>query len=86
MKLSEIDAQIAKLQEQRVKALAEQREAELAKNFDEAREIIANLAPTLQKLFDLGYCPPRLKEALTDSQGKFNPGMYIKRPKAPREA
>lgn len=85
MKLSEIDAKIAELQKQREKALAEEREAEMAKNFDEAREIISNLAPTLQKLYDLGYCPPRLKEALSDSTGKFNPGMYIKRPKSPRE-
>ncbi|RWB08738.1 MAG: hypothetical protein EOQ39_19005 [Mesorhizobium sp.] len=85
MKLSEIDAKIAELQSQRAKALAEEREAEMAKNFDEAREIITNLAPTLQKLFDMGYCPPRLKEALTDATGKFNPGMYIKRPKGPRE-
>lgn len=86
MKLDEIDKKIAELQSLRAKAQAEEREAELAKNFDEAREIITGLAGTLQKLYDLGYCPPRLKDALTDATGKFNPGMYIKRPKGPREA
>lgn len=83
MALDEIDAEIARLQGLRGEA---ERQAELAKvqvNYNEAVQLTTTLVDTLRRLAELGYMPPKLMQALSDQQGKFNPGMYIKKPKAP---
>lgn len=84
MDVKQIDAEIAKLQNLRLKAEAEERAKALEANFEEAKKILGDLVPTLNRLQELGYMPPRLLTALSDGTGKWNPGMYIKRPKAPR--
>jgi hypothetical protein len=83
MELREIDAKITELLA--MKAEAERREAEKReqKDFDEALEIFPRLVDDLRRLDELGYLPARLADALTDSSGKVNPGLYIKRPRAP---
>lgn len=86
MELKEIEKEIARLEALKQEALKQEEEKQLQARFEEAREILGRLVEDCQKIYELGYCPPRLLEALKDGNGKFNPGMYIKRPKAPREA
>jgi len=81
MELIEIDQKIAELQQLRSEAELREREKLAAQALDEARTLIGELVTNVQRLHDLGHLPPRLVEALTDGTGKFNPGMYIKRPK-----
>lgn len=83
MDVKEIDAKIAELQAMKAKAEEDQKEKEAQMKFDEAVEIYARLIEDIRRLDVLGYTPPRLAKALTDETGKFNPGMYIKRPRAP---
>lgn len=85
MDLSEIDAKIAELQALRERAAEEARVQEAREQHAEATEILTNLAPNLTKLYEWGYLPPKLETALTDSTGKWNPGMFIKRPRAFQE-
>ena len=84
MKLEDIDAEIARLKSLREEAEKQAELAKVQKNYDEAVELTAKLVETLWRLNDLGYMPPRLAAALTDGNSKFNPGMYVKKPKAPR--
>lgn len=86
MKLNEIDQKIAELQRLRSEAEREEREQAAAAALEEARTLIGELVANVQRLNEIGYLPPRLAEALSDSTGKFNPGMYIKRPKTRPDA
>lgn len=81
--IDEIDKQIAELQARREEALRRRLEEERRAAFEEARDMIGRLPEMLTRLHELGYCPRRLEEALTDGKGKFNPGMYLKRPRSP---
>jgi hypothetical protein len=83
MDLKEIDRQIAELTAAREKALREETEKQAEKHFREAVDLYPKLIEVIRRLDELGYVPPRLAEALKDSSGKLNPGMYIKRPRAP---
>ena len=85
MELSEIEKEIARLEKLKLDALKAEEEKKAQEHFEEARDILGRLAKDCQRVYELGYCPPRILEALKDANGKFNPGMYIKRPKAPRE-
>lgn len=83
MELKEIDREIERLT--KLRAEAEKREAErrVIENHKEAVEIYDRLLKDLRRLDELNYLPPKIQAALTDASGKFNPGMYVKRPKAP---
>ncbi|WP_454287296.1 hypothetical protein [Rhizobium arsenicireducens] len=83
MKVEDIDRQIAELQELRALAAKEAEEKKIQQNFEEALEIYPRLIADIRRLDVIGYMPPRLAEALRDGSGKFNPGMYIKRPRPP---
>lgn len=85
MDLTEIDAKIAELQALRAKAESEAAERKAKEDLAEATELLGTLAAQLHRLMELRYLPPRLKDALTDNQGKFNPGVYIKRPRLKSE-
>jgi hypothetical protein len=81
MKLTEIDREIEKLSKLREQALQEAEEEKLREATLEAREILGRLVDDLRRVEELGFTPPRLKDALTDANGKYNPGLYVKRPK-----
>lgn len=81
--VDEIDKEIERLQQARLKALQEEEKRKVIENHREAVEIYDRLIKDLRRLEELNYMPPRLQSALTDSSGKFNPGMYVKKPKAP---
>ncbi len=80
MDLQKIDEEMARLAELREKALAEEQEKLRVANLQEARDLTGQLVDILKRLGELGTVPPRLQEALRDEKGKFNPGLYIKRP------
>jgi predicted nucleic acid-binding Zn-ribbon protein len=84
LSLSEIDAEIERLNSMRHAAEWREHQAAMVRNHAEAVEVTDRLVADIRKLEDLGYLPPKLKAALTDQNDKFNPGMYIKKPKAPR--
>lgn len=84
MKLEDIDAEIARLNALRADAEKRAVLEKAQKSYDEAVDLTAKLVETLWRLDELGYMPPRLQSALSDVGGKFNPGMYVKKPKAPR--
>jgi predicted nucleic acid-binding Zn-ribbon protein len=84
LSLSEIDAEIERLNSMRTAAEWREHQAAMVRNHSEAVEVTDRLVADIRKLEELGYLPPKLKAALTDQNDKFNPGMYIKRPKAPR--
>ena len=86
MDVKEIDAEIQRLQAMKAEAMKAEEEKKAVERFEEAKTVLARLAKDCQRIYELGYCPPRILEALKDGNGKFNPGMYIKRPKGPREA
>lgn len=81
MDLKEIDKKIAELQKLRVEAEKQAEQERLQKEHQEAVDIITRLLDDVRRLAEIGYLPPRLMTALSDNTGKFNPGMYIKRPK-----
>jgi hypothetical protein len=83
MELSKIDEEIHRLQKLREAAEKEALEEKQRENLLEAREVIGRLVDDLRRVEELGFTPPRLKEALKDAHGKYNPGLYVKRPKAP---
>ena len=83
MKLEEIDAEIAKLQEMRASALKVAEEKRARENFEEICKLVPTLVETLHRLHELGYSAPKLAAALTDDRGKYNPGLFIKRPRSP---
>lgn len=83
MDLKEIDAKIAELTAAREKAAREEEEKRARKEYEEAVSLYPELIAILRRLDETGYMPPRLDKALRDESGKFNPGMYIKRPRAP---
>lgn len=85
MKVSDIDAKITELQKKREIALQEEEEQKKREHLTEARETLGRLVNDLRRLNDIGYLPPRLREALTDEHGKVNPGLYVKRPRAPSD-
>mgnify|MGYP001057568209 FL=1 len=82
--VAEIDAEIERLRLAREQALEEEAKKMVFENHREATEIIDRLVADIRRLKELNYLPPRLAQALSDATGKFNPGMYIKRPKPPR--
>lgn len=84
MDVTEIDKQIAELQRQREEALRLEEEKNRIDGLLEGREILGSLVDALRRLDELEMVPPRLAEALKDDRGKFNPGLYIKRPKLPK--
>jgi len=79
--VEEIDKEIERLQQERQKALEEEARRRVFENHREASEILERLVNDVRRLHELGYLPPRLLNALSDSSGKFNPGMYVKKPK-----
>ena len=81
MEISDIDAEIERLTKLREQAQKEEEERKKLAGLEEARDILGNVVNELRRLDELGYIPPRLEKALTDEKGKFNPGLYIKRPK-----
>jgi len=85
MDVSEIDKEIARLEKLKAEAMEAEKEKQRVAEFEEAKEVMGRLLVDINRIYDLGYCPPRLLEALKDGTGKFAPGTYIKRPKAPRE-
>lgn len=84
MTVADIDREIERLATLRREAEWRDHQAALVKNHGEAVEITDRLITDIRRLEELGFLPPKLKVALTDQNDKFNPGMYIKRPKAPR--
>lgn len=86
MDIKKIDEEIARLNALKAEALKVEEEKMLQERFEEAKDILGRMAQDCQRIYELGYCPPRILEALKDGNGKFNPGMYIKRPRGPREA
>lgn len=83
MGLEEIDAKIAELQALRLDALKAEEEKRARENFEEIGELVSKLIETLHRLHELGYSAPKLTAALTDERGKWNPGLFIKRPRSP---
>lgn len=83
MDVIQIDKEIERLQALREQTLRAEEELARRQGLVEARDIIARVVDDLRRVEELGYLPPRLREALTDEKQKFNPGMYIKRPKLP---
>ena len=81
MELREIEAEIARLQKLKVQALAMEQERR-ARAREEAAELIPELVNLLRRLDKLGFLPQRLADVLTDAEGKVNPGLYLKRPRA----
>ena len=84
MSVEQIDKEIARLNAlradaEKAEALRLQRE-----NYSVACEITDRLVNDVRELHRIGYLPPRLKDALSDQNGKFNPGMYVKKPKQPQ--
>lgn len=82
--VSEIDAEILRLQQIRIDVEKKEQEELRLKNFEKASAMLEGLRDMVIELQEMGYLPPRIDEALTDQKGKFNPGMYIKKPRAPR--
>jgi hypothetical protein len=83
MELEEIDKKIAELQALRDDALKAAEEKRARENFEEITELVPRLVEILHKLHTLGYSAPKLTTALTDDRGKYNPGLFIKRPRSP---
>ncbi|MBD9544333.1 hypothetical protein IB276_33340 [Ensifer sp. ENS04] len=82
MDLKEIEAKIAELEALKAEALKAEEEKKLQEAYDEAVILFPELVATLRRLHEIGYLPQRLADVLTDSTGKVNPGMYLKRPRA----
>jgi hypothetical protein len=78
--LAEIDKEIARLQALRVEAERQDAERKAKEHHAEAVKVIDRMIEDIRRLHEIGYLPPKLQAALTDGQGKFNPGMYVKRP------
>jgi len=54
-------------------------------HMEEAVKLYPELVEILRRVDEIKYMPPRLDKALRDDTGKFNPGMYIKRPRGPKQ-
>jgi hypothetical protein len=81
--IEEIDAKMRELAERRRELEAVELEKRRTDEFEEAVKIFGLLVDQLRRLEEIGYLPVRLAEVLTDSTGKINPGLYLKRPRAP---
>lgn len=80
--ISEIAKKIAELEGQRSKLEETRQKEEEVERHREAEEILSGLPTLLTKLYETGYLPSRLEAALTDSNGMWSPGKFIKRPRA----
>lgn len=80
--VADIDVEIARLQKLRLEQEKAEMEENRVKYHEEARALIQQLREVLDRLNELGYLPPQLQRALVDKEGKYNPGMYIKSPRA----
>ena len=81
--VDEIERKIAELQAEKQKLLEAEREKKSREHWEEANAIIAKMVDDLRRLGEIGYVPPKLAAALTTGKGKYNPGQYVKRFKAP---
>lgn len=81
--VDDIDKKIAELQAEKMRLVEAEREKKSREHWEEANVIIARLVDDLRRLGEIGYVPPKLGAALTTSKGKYNPGQYVKRFKAP---
>lgn len=81
--LEDIDRELAELKRQRAEIERKAEWEQVSLNHLEAVEIYGRLLTDLRRLEEINHLPPKILEALTDGKGKFNPGLYIKRPKAP---
>lgn len=81
MELSEIDAEIARLEKLKPAARAREEKRRNQERLEKAVVLIPQLVAVVQQLADLGYLPKRLADVLTDTDGKVKPGKYLKRPR-----
>lgn len=80
--LAEIELEIDRLRQLAVEVSAKEAEIQKQEGLKEAHELTGKLTEILHRLDELGYVPPALFRALS-REGKFNPGMFIKRPRLP---
>ena len=85
LSVADIDKEIARLEELKKEAARLEAAARHQENFQKAVDVLGRLVDDLRFLEETGYLPPKLNSALTDGSGKFNPGMYIKRPRNPKD-
>lgn len=77
----EIDLEIERLQRLRIDLAAAEAERQRREGLKEAYGLTEDLVRILERLYELGFVPPKLMAALTNSEGNFRPGMFIKRPR-----
>ncbi len=82
MDLKEIEAKIAELEGLKAQAMEAEKAKEDQARYDEAVVLYPELIAIVRRLHEIGYLPIRLAKVLTDENGKVNPGMYLKRPRA----
>ena len=82
-KVEDIDAEIARLQAERIEAVGREEQRKRYKHYTEASELLDRVIADMLRLEEIGYLPPKLAESLVNNEGKFAPGKFIKKGRAP---
>lgn len=80
--VAELDRMAAEIEMAKAKKAEQEAEKRRQAEYQESIGLTEELVKIVTRLHDIGRLPPRVATALSNAEGEFRPGLYIKKPRS----